>query len=72
MLLMLGLSLDDLVDYTEWQRGKWRAWFRDKPEALALSTGDHADGRFKTVGEVVNDKARQRLKQLLATMSRDL
>ena len=53
MLRMLGLSFDDLIDYTEWQRGKWRAWFRDKPEALALSTGDHADGRFRTVGEVV-------------------
>lgn len=50
---MLGLSFDDLIDYTEWQRGKWRAWFRDQPEALALSTGDHGDGRFTTVGEVV-------------------
>ncbi len=105
MLLMLGLSFDDLVDYTEWQRGQWRAWFRDRPEALALSTGDHGDGRFTTVGEVVKhifgaelryvqrlegeplsdlatvpadhveqlfckgDEARQRLKQLLATMS---
>jgi len=53
MLLMPGLSFDDLIDYTEWQRGKWRAWFATKPEALALSTGDHADGRFTTVGEVV-------------------
>jgi uncharacterized damage-inducible protein DinB len=107
MLVMLGLSFDDLVDYTEWQRGKWRAWFRDKPEALMLSTGDHGDGRFATVGQVVKhifsaelryvqrlegevlsdlaavpanrvdelfskgDETRQRLKQLLATMSRD-
>ena len=53
MLVMLGLSFDDLVDYTEWQRGKWRAWFRDHPEALALSIGDHGDGRFRTVGEVI-------------------
>jgi uncharacterized damage-inducible protein DinB len=53
MLVMLGLSFDDLVEYTEWQRGKWRERFRDTPEALALSTGDHADGRFATVGEVV-------------------
>lgn len=50
---MLGLSFDDLIDYTEWQRSKWRAWFRDHPEALTLSMGDHADGRFTTVGEVV-------------------
>ena len=53
MLVMPGLSFDDLLDYTDWQRGKWRAWFRDKPEALSLSTGDHADGRFTTVGEVI-------------------
>ena len=107
MLVMPGLSFDDLVDYTEWQRGKWRAWFRANPEALALSTGHHADGRFPTVGEVVKhifgaelryvqrlegeplsdlaevpahqvdelfrkgDETRQRLKQLLATMSGD-
>src|SRR5688572_5643697 len=50
---MLGLSFDDLIEYTEWQRDNWRKWFRDKPEALTLGTGDHADGRFTTVGEVV-------------------
>ena len=58
MLVMLGLSFDDLVEYTEWQRGKWREWFRDRPEALAMSTGDHADGRFATVGEVARVTAR--------------
>ena len=50
---MLGLTFDDLIEYSEWQRRKWRAWFRERPEALALSTGDHGDGRFATVGEVV-------------------
>jgi uncharacterized damage-inducible protein DinB len=50
---MRGLSFDDLIDYTDWQRGKWRAWFREKPKVLTLSTGDHGDGRFATVGEVV-------------------
>lgn len=50
---MLGLSFDDLIDYTDWQRGKWRAWFSDRPEALRLSNGGHGDGRFATVGEVV-------------------
>jgi hypothetical protein len=53
MLVTRGLSFDDLVEYTDWQRGKWREWFRDRPEALAMSTGDHADRRFATVGEVV-------------------
>ena len=50
---MLGLSFDDLIEYSEWQRSRWRAWFRQRPEALALSTGDHSDGRFTTVGDVV-------------------
>ncbi|MBY0497243.1 MAG: DinB family protein [Cyanobacteria bacterium] len=50
---MLGLSFDDLIEYTEWQRVRWRAWFRGRPEALALSTGGHSDGRFATVGDVV-------------------
>jgi uncharacterized damage-inducible protein DinB len=50
---MLGLSFDDLIDYTEWQRARWREWFRERPGMLALSTGDHGDGRFTTVGDVV-------------------
>ena len=50
---MLGLSFDDLIEYSEWQRCKWRAWFRERPEPLALSMGDHGDGGFPTLGEVV-------------------
>jgi uncharacterized damage-inducible protein DinB len=47
------MSFDDLLEYTEWQRSRWREWFRERPEALSLSTGDHGDGRFATVGDVV-------------------
>lgn len=50
---MLGLTFDDLIDYTAWQRDRWRGWFRDRPAALSLSTGDHGDDRLTTVGEVV-------------------
>ena len=50
---MLGLSFDDLLEYTDWQRGKWRAFFRANEEALSLGIGDHGDGRFTTVGGVV-------------------
>ena len=50
---MLGLSFDDLLEYTDWQRAKWHAFFSANAGALALSTGDHGDGRFTTVGAVV-------------------
>ena len=50
---MLAMSFDDLFEYTEWQRARWRGWFRERPEALTLSTGDHNDSRLTTVGDVV-------------------
>ena len=50
---MLELRFDDLFEYTEWQRARWRAWFRERPEVLTLGTGDHNDSRLTTVGDVV-------------------
>ena len=48
------LIYDHLLDYTDWQRESWRAWFtRQGATALAVSTGPHGDGRLNTVGEVV-------------------
>ncbi|HWC20290.1 MAG TPA: DinB family protein [Terriglobales bacterium] len=48
------LSLNNLLDYTEWERAKWHEWFRQHGDtALSVSTGPHADGRLQTVGEVV-------------------
>ena len=49
----LALAVDDLLEYTAWQRGRWHTWLRDHPEALALSAGPHGDGRFTTVGDLV-------------------
>jgi uncharacterized damage-inducible protein DinB len=48
------LSLDDLLDYTDWERHKWQAWFRQHAaDALKTSAGPHGDGRFQAVGELV-------------------
>jgi uncharacterized damage-inducible protein DinB len=48
------LNFDHLLDYTDWQRESWHAWFtREGARALAVSTGPHGDGRLNTVGEIV-------------------
>jgi uncharacterized damage-inducible protein DinB len=49
-----GLSLSDLIEYTEWERGKWQDWFAQNGDgALAISAGPHGDGRFQSVGDLV-------------------
>jgi uncharacterized damage-inducible protein DinB len=51
---MLDLKLNDLLEYTDWERQQWQAWFlRHGDHVLKTSIGDHGDGRFATVGEVV-------------------
>src|SRR6059036_1423921 len=51
---MLQVSLNDLLDYTEWQRAKWQAVLQQRgPEVLMIGTGPHGDGRFDTVGSVI-------------------
>ena len=48
------LDYDHLLEYTDWQRERWHAWFtRHGTSALAVSVGPHGDGRFNTVGELV-------------------
>lgn len=47
-------SLQDLLDYTAWQRQSWQAWLQDSgPAALAVSTGPHGDGRLPTIGALI-------------------
>src|SRR5262249_10414522 len=42
------------MEYTEWERGTWHAWLRERGAApLRISAGPHGDGRFETVGDVV-------------------
>src|SRR5256886_15101887 len=48
------LKLSDLLDYTDWERQKWHAWFLlHGADVLKISTGPHGDGRFGAVGELV-------------------
>jgi uncharacterized damage-inducible protein DinB len=47
---MITLSLDELLAWTEEERGKWESWCASHPEALAFTLrGD----RFGTVGGLI-------------------
>jgi uncharacterized damage-inducible protein DinB len=49
-----GLSLSELIEYTDWERGKWQEWFAEYGDgSLAVSAGPHGDGRFQSVGDLV-------------------
>jgi uncharacterized damage-inducible protein DinB len=49
-----SLSLSALIEYTEWERGKWHEWLRQRgDDVLAISAGPQGDGRFQTVGDLV-------------------
>lgn len=52
--MAVDLSVNNLIDYTEWERVKWYDWLRHHGDkVLNISTGPHGDGRLQTVGEVV-------------------
>lgn len=52
--MAVDLSVDDLVEYTDWERAKWRDFFAAHGEqALKIGVGSHGDGRFQSVGDVV-------------------
>lgn len=46
-------SGEPLLGYTDWLRAQWHGYFQDDPQLLELTVGEHSDGRFGTVGEVV-------------------
>lgn len=49
-----NLSLSALIEYTDWERGKWYDWLRQHGDTvLAISAGPHGDGRFQTMGDLV-------------------
>jgi len=49
-----SLSLSELIEYTDWERGKWHDWLRQRgDDVLATSAGPHGDGRFQIVGDLV-------------------
>lgn len=49
---MITLSLDELLAYTDEERGKWRKWFNE--HAGAMDVRLQPDGRFATVGALVD------------------
>lgn len=50
----IGLAFTELLEYTDWERSRWRERLRRAPgEVLDTSAGPHGDGRFAKVGEVV-------------------
>jgi hypothetical protein len=52
--MALQLSLEDLIEYTDWERGKWREFLLARgDEVLKVGVGSNGDGRFQSVGDVV-------------------
>ena len=49
---MIALSLEELLAYTDEERGKWRDWLQTYPKALDIQL--QPDGRFATVGALID------------------
>src|SRR5438876_5437975 len=50
----MDLSLNHLLDYTEWQRKRWHDSLRKSGEqVLQISAGPNGDGRFQVIGDLV-------------------
>lgn len=50
----LNLSLDNLIEYTNWERDLWHGWLQQHGDGvLAITAGPHGDGRFQTIGDLV-------------------
>jgi len=54
MMTSLLSEIGYLLDYTEWDRAQWEAWFRsDGGDAFRVDLGANGDGRIANVGELV-------------------
>jgi uncharacterized damage-inducible protein DinB len=52
--MTIGLSVKDLLDYTDWERRKWQACLsRRGNTVLDVAAGPNGDGRFETVDDLV-------------------
>jgi uncharacterized damage-inducible protein DinB len=50
----LASEIGYLLDYTEWDRAQWEAWFRlQGADVLLADLGANTDGRIANVGELV-------------------
>ena len=48
------IDLNNLIDYTDWERKKWHEWMRRQgDQVLQISVGPHGDNRFQIVGDYV-------------------
>jgi uncharacterized damage-inducible protein DinB len=51
---MVQLNVDDLIEYSDWERAKWREFLVARgDEALTIGVGPNGDGRFHSIGEVI-------------------
>src|SRR5262249_33481075 len=47
-------DLNDLLDYTDWDRAQWHTFFKDQgAAALAVGLGANSDGKIKDIGELI-------------------
>lgn len=52
--MAIAVGLDELMEYTDWERGKWHDWFRRHGDlVLKIASGPHGDGRFERAGDLV-------------------
>ena len=49
----LASEIGYLLDYTEWDRAQWEAFFRSDGDAFRVDLGANGDGRIANVGELV-------------------
>lgn len=52
--MSIASQIEYLLNYTDWDRAQWEAWFQSQPPAvLALDLGANADGRIANIGELI-------------------
>ena len=47
------VNFSDLIEYTDWQREKWRVCLNSHGDVLNVAVGPNGDGRFAVVGDIV-------------------
>ena len=50
--MSVGIGLDELLRYSDYERAKWREWLSADPTRLAIAF--QPGGRFPTVGSIVD------------------
>jgi uncharacterized damage-inducible protein DinB len=51
---LLAVNMNDLLEYTDWERQKWHDWLRGHgDQILKTNVGEHGDGRFQIIGDYI-------------------